>query len=152
MLTKFVRPKGLLRNAFYMGHSDLTNYTIEADLMGNNKKRRKADIGLIAGGYTLDLQGSKQRLQIRSWASEDRMAQAVDFPWEMNVWYRAKLRVENDGSKGRVLGKVWKKGEPEPAEWTITVDDPLPIAGGSPGLQGYSPADIWFDNIKVTEN
>ena len=152
VLTKFVRPKGLLRNAFYMGHSDLTNYTIEADLMGNNKKRRKADIGLIAGGYTLDLQGSKQRLQIRSWASEDRMAQAVDFPWEMNVWYRAKLRVENDGSKGRVLGKVWKKGEPEPAEWTITVDDPLPIAGGSPGLQGYSPADIWFDNIKVTEN
>ena len=34
----------------------------------------------------------------------------------------------------------------------IPVEDPHPIAGGSPGLIGYSPVDIYYDNIKVTVN
>ena len=48
-------------------------------------------------------------------------------------------------------GSVWIL-DPEPSDWTITVEDPLPIAGGSPGLIGYSPADIYYDNVKVTVN
>ena len=28
------------------------------------------DLGLINGGYTLDLMGNHQRLQLRTWASE----------------------------------------------------------------------------------
>jgi hypothetical protein len=36
--------------------------------------------------------------------------------------------------------------------WTITVEDPYPIQSGSPGIVGYSPADILYDNIKVTVN
>ena len=43
-------------------------------------------------------------------------------------------------------------GEDEPSDWTIVVEDPHPIAGGSPGLIGYSPVDIHYDNIRVTAN
>jgi len=152
VLAKLHRERGLLRNALYMGPSIWNNYTIEADLMGGQVKRRRSDLGLLAGGYTLDLLGNHQRIQVRSWTSEERMAQQVDFPWEMGVWYRAKMRVETGADRAVIKGKVWKKSDAEPAEWTIVVEDPLPIAGGSPGLIGYSPVDIYYDNIKVTVN
>ena len=40
----------------------------------------------------------------------------------------------------------------QPAEWTVTAEDPHPIRSGSPGLYGYSPVDIHYDNVKVTVN
>ena len=135
-----------------MGPSDITNVTIEGDLKATKKGRRVPDMGLIAGGYTIDLQGNHQRIQIRSWASEFRMAQQVDFPWELETWYRMKMRVEHHGDKAVVKGKVWPRDAAEPADWSITVEDPLPIAGGSPGLVGYAPATVYYDNLKVTVN
>jgi outer membrane protein assembly factor BamB len=152
MILQEPRARGLQRSFTYMGPSDLTNITIQGDLMGTKKGRRIPDMGLIAGGYTIDLQGNHQRIQIRSWASEFRMAQQVDFPWELETWYRMKMRVENHGDKAVIKGKVWPRDKEEPADWSITVEDPLPIAGGSPGLVGYAPATVYYDNLKVTVN
>ncbi len=152
MLVKLKRDSGLLRNAFYLGHDDLSNYTIEADLKGALIKRRRADLGLINSGYTLDLLGNGQKLQVRSWPSENRMMQEIDFAWDPDVWYRMVFRVETTKDKATIKGKVWKKGEPEPADWTMVVEDPYPIMQGSPGVSGYSPVDIYYDNIKVTGN
>ncbi len=152
VLTKLYRPKGLLRNALYMGPSDLTDYTIQADVTGAKKGRRRTDAGLINGGYTLDLMGNQQRVEVRSWPSERRMAQKADFEWEVDVWYRMKLRVDTDDDKALIRGKVWPAGKPEPSTWTITVEDPHPIPSGSPGLLGYSPADVYYDNIEVMVN
>jgi hypothetical protein len=70
----------------------------------------------------------------------------------MGKWYHVKLRVDVDGERALVRGKVWPRGVKEPAAWTITVEDPYPIESGSPGLVAYSPADALFDNIKVTVN
>ena len=47
-------------------------------------------------------------------------------------------------------GKVWRRDEAEPAQWTITAEDPLPNGEGSPGIYGYSAGDIYYDNIRVT--
>ena len=63
-----------------------------------------------------------------------------------------KLTVRPGPDKAVILGKVWARGQDEPGEWTIRVEDPLSIPSGSPGLVGYSPADIYYDNIKVTVN
>ncbi|MCP3978837.1 MAG: PQQ-binding-like beta-propeller repeat protein [bacterium] len=152
VLTKLYRKRGLLRNAFYMGPSDMTNFTITAEVMGGKRGRRKSDAGLIAGGYTFDLMGNKQKVQIRTWPSENRITHDVEYAWETGKWYHLKLKVDTTGSTGKVYGKVWPKGGSEPDAWTIEVEDPLPIAGGSPGLLGYSPADTYYDNIKVTVN
>jgi len=152
VLVKLYREKGLLRNALYMGPSTLNNYTIEADVMGAQKGRRRTDVGLIANGYTFDLMGNAQRVQVRTWPSEERIAREIDFPWEMGAWYHMKLRVDAREDKALIRGKVWKKTDPEPEGWTITVEDPFPIAAGSPGLVGYSPADVMYDNIKVMVN
>ena len=153
VLAQLIRPRGLPRSFTYMGPSDWTNYTMQADVRGSVKGRRKSDVGLIAGGYTLNLMGSHQRLQIRSWEAERRMAQHTDFAWEMETWYTMKIRVENDGKTAKVMGKIWKRDGTEPADWTFSVEDALPIKGGSPGLIGFVPGiENYYDNIKVYPN
>ena len=80
------------------------------------------------------------------------MVQRADFVWQPDTWYRMKLRVDVNDGRGLIRGKVWPKGEPEPTDWSITAEDPLPITEGSPGLYGYSPTPVYFDNVKVTSN
>jgi hypothetical protein len=152
VLSQPVRDRGLQRSITYMGPSDLTDYTVQVDGKGAQKGRRRTDIGIIAAGYTLDLMGNNQRLEIRTWPSERRIATAVEFPWEMDTWYRLKLRVDVEGDKAMIRGKAWKVEDREPAAWTITVEDPFSIPGGSPGLVGYAPAEIEYDNFKVMVN
>ena len=77
------------------------------------------------------------------------MAKHVEFKWEPYVWYTMKLKVDIDDEKAIVKGKVWRTGETESEPWTITAEDPLPIREGSPGIYGYSPAEIYYDNLKV---
>ena len=143
---------GIHRHAIYVGPSYLSNYTIQVDGMSTQKGRRRPDIGVINSGYTLDLQGNHQRIEVRSWAAELRMAERFDFSWDPDVWYTLKLRVDVDDSRALIRGKVWPRDEPEPTDWTVTVEDPEPVRQGSPGLIGYSPIDIYFDNVSVTEN
>ena len=63
-----------------------------------------------------------------------------------------KFEVRMERGQGVVRGKVWKRGENEPQAWTLSVQDPFPVESGSPGLTGYSPAEVYYDNIQVTVN
>jgi outer membrane protein assembly factor BamB len=143
---------GLDRSDVFLGPATLSGYTIQADLRGAVKERKRPDIGLINSGYHLDLMGNHQKVQLRGWASELRLEKSVPFPWEPDVWYTMKFRVDQQGDKALLRGKVWRRGEPEPREWTITAEDPQPVRQGSPGIYGYSAADIYYDNLKVTVN
>ena len=149
ILVKPPAQRGLDRSNVYIGPATMQNYQIQVDLLGTRNKRRLPDMGLIANRYTLDMQGRHQRLQIRSWASDLRMAKTIDFAWETDVWYTMKMMVEIMDHKAIIRGKVWRTGESEPEAWTITAEDPLPNREGSPGIYGYSPADIYYDNLKV---
>ena len=126
--------------------------TIQIDLRGGQKGRRRTDGGLVNSGYILDILGIKQEIQIRSWQAVLRMAVTEPFEWEMDTWYTMKLKVEQQGDKAMIYGKVWKRDEDEPAEWTITAEDPLPIRNGAPAVQAYSPASMYFDNLQITSN
>ncbi len=156
VLAKGPSPVKIHRHITFLGHPDESGYTIEADLMGTRKRRTMPDVGLINSGYTMELLGNHQRVQVRSWQSGLRMMQQIDFAWSEDTWYRMKLSVDTEGSgadaKAVVRGKVWPKTEAEPEDWTITVEDPLPIPRGAPGLSGYSPTPIYFDNIRVVSN
>ena len=149
VLVKTPVQRGLNRSNVYLGPSTMKDYQIQIDLMGTRNKRRLPDMGLIANRYTLDMQGRHQRLQIRSWASDLRMAKTIDFSWEVDVWYTMKMAVEVTEDKAVIRGKVWRTGETEPADWTITAEDPLPNREGSPGIYGYSATEIYYDNLKV---
>ncbi|MFP6618677.1 MAG: PQQ-binding-like beta-propeller repeat protein [Pirellulaceae bacterium] len=145
-------PKGT-RSRCWFGHSELSNYTIEADVQGAVSNDKLPDIGLIGQGYTMDLQGENQRLQIRSWVPQLRMAKTIDFSWEPNKWYHMKFRTAVEDGKAVLRGKVWVRGEKEPSAWTIEATDAVPNRSGSPGLFGNAKdAEIYLDNIQVSEN
>ena len=149
---KFFAPRAVI----YIGPSLLKDYTIEADLYATAKGRRKPELGLINSGYTCLIAGIQQRMEIRSWGSELRMMQRQDFAWDVDTWYTMKLRVDQekgaDGPRAAARCKVWKRGEDEPADWTFTVHDPLPITQGAPGLYGFTPVNGYFDNVEITES
>lgn len=144
--------RGLQRSNVYLGPPTLRDYTVQADLLGAQSGSLRPDMGLIATGYVLDLMGASQGLQLRAWDTELRLMEQVDFKWDPDVWYTMKLRAEVAGNEGLIRGKVWRRGDPEPAAWTVTARDPRPIRNGSPGLYGYSPVDILYDNLTVTPN
>ena len=152
VLVKAPRGRGLNRTFLYMGPSWLSNYTIEADVFGEGTKRRRPDIGLINSGYILDLAGAKNQVEIRSWTAELRMAKQAPFQFEPLTWYRLKMKVSSNEEKATIYGKVWKKSDPEPEAWTITAEDPHPIRSGTPGLLGYSPVNLFYDNVTVYPN
>jgi outer membrane protein assembly factor BamB len=139
------------RTTSYFGDSESKNYVIEADVMGAQARRSMPDIGLVSHRYTLALMGNRQELQIRTWNSElDRFSKTIPFKWDPDVWYHIKLQVEPEGASATVRGKVWKKGENEPAAWTIEARDALGHQYGSPGIYGFSVADAYYDNLSVT--
>ena len=151
-LQKSPSPSGLHRHAVYFGPANMSGYTVQADVMASAWRRRRPDLGIINSGYTLDLRGNAQRLQAQSWAAELRVDERVDFAWEPAVWYTLKLRVDIDDKRALVRGKAWPRTEAEPTDWTITMEDPYPVRMGAPGFVGYSPIDIYIDNVRVMEN
>ena len=152
VLAKVPVQTGLNRATVFIGPATMQAYTIESDVRATKKGRRMGDVGLINNGYTLDMQGVHQKLQIRSWASELSFSKEAPFAVESDVWYRMKLVVEPGKTNTVVRAKVWKRGEAEPSAWTIEFDDPVVLEAGAPGLYGDSPADIAWDNLKVISN
>ncbi len=53
------------RATVFIGPPTMSGYTIEADLLATRQGRRMPDLGLINQGYTLDLMGNHQKLQLR---------------------------------------------------------------------------------------
>ena len=150
VLEKGPRERGLERHATYIGAPDASGYTIQADVKSTKVGRRMGDVGLINSGYTVDLRGSLQTVELRSWEAARRISESVPFAWEPDTWYTVKFDVDGSGAEGVIRAKVWPTGTPEPEEWTITVRDPVPVREGSPGIQGYSPTSLFYDNLKVT--
>ncbi len=154
VLVKTTEGSSLLARArAYMGQSDLSNYTVEADVMATEKRRQMGEAGVIAQRYVLSLFGNSQRLDLTPWQPETARVASVPFAWKADTWYRMKLQVENlpDG-RVRARGKVWLVGEPEPSPWTVERIDPIGNHQGSPGIYGNALAEIFFDNLKVTGN
>jgi outer membrane protein assembly factor BamB len=153
-------PNPLLAKAFaYMGRPSDTDYTVEADLMGGRHGENLPDMGVVANRYSFVLSGNKQWLRILSWEALPRVEKTIPFEWKADTWYRMKLRVDIDGDKAIVRGKIWKRDDQEPKDWTIETSDPHPNREGSPGLYGYAVGvhdnelcPIWYDNISVTRN
>lgn len=141
---------GLKRHNLFMGPSDMTGYTIQADVKGIKVKRRSPDMGLIANRYYFDFMTKKKKLQIRAWPAElERLKVEVPFAYNPELWYTMKMRVDIENGQATVKGKIWPRDETEPADWTITAVDALPHTQGAPGLYGDSMADIFFDNVKI---
>ena len=154
VLAKLTEGSSLLsRSRAYIGPSDWSNYTVEADVSATQKRRQQGDAGIIAQRYVLTLYGNSQMLHLEPWQPETVRTKSLAFAWKPDTWYRLKLQVENlpDG-KTRARGKAWPANEPEPAAWMVERIDPIPNRQGAPGIFGNGLAELYFDNIKVYGN
>ena len=153
VLKKLTKNPRSWRTMIFLGDRKASGYEIKAEMKATEQRRRLPDMGLVAQRYILSLMGNRQRLQIRSWLSElGHFSKTIKYVVVPDVWYRMRLRVEVQtfGTEGKIKGKVWKRGEPEPSRWTIEAIDPIVHREGSPGIYGYSSAEIYYDNVSVT--
>ena len=143
----------------FFGSPELSNYTIEADVRALERRRQMGDIGVVAQRYELVLFGNHQELHLQPWQPETTRTVKIPFKWDKDAWYTIKLEVQSlDGSKVRARGKVWPKGQPEPAAWSIERIDPIGSHKGAPGLYADAPSrvgggsELYYDNIRVYKN
>lgn len=141
------------RMRIFLGPTDWSDYTVEADVRAPEKRRQMGDVGVTAQRYTLVLFGNNQQLELFSWEPETKRNVEVPFTWKPDTWYHLKLCVENiaDG-KVHIRGKAWPTAESEPDGWLIDHVDPIGNREGSPGLFGDATYGVFFDNLKVTAN
>ena len=154
----------------YIGHPDLSNYTITVDVKSDSRGRRRRDrkrpggqVGLICQRYLVVMKyvrpdtdtQSRSVPGIEISSNLERLRVTQPFHWEADKWYRLKatVQVNADGS-GIVKAKAWVRGEPEPAAWTIEVPVTKAHSQGSPGLFGFAVNQrrVYIDNIEVTAN
>lgn len=151
----------VMRIRTFMAPPIAGGYTIEADVLGTFRAPHwKPDVGVVNSRYEMVLLGSEPTLRITAWPAIPRIQKDVPFEWAADTWYRMKFQVQPEGDAARLRGKVWPRGQPEPAAWTIELSDPFPNREGSPALYGYSSGatasrkgtEAYFDNVKVTPN
>ncbi|MEM7602148.1 MAG: hypothetical protein AAF357_12120 [Verrucomicrobiota bacterium] len=142
------------RSLSFIGDPDLSDYTMQADVMTDGNRRIKSVVGLINQRYIISLVGNANLLEVSS--NHERVKESVPFRISANQWYTLKTRVDiaDDGS-GVIRAKAWVKGEPEPEAWTIEVPHTNAHHKGAPGLFGFAPQSqksVFVDNISITPN
>ena len=141
------------RTRVFMGQSTWADLTVEADVRSTERRRTLSDVGLFNQRYGLVLFGNSQKVELQPWQAAAARSISVPFAWKPDTWYHLKLRVENQPNGVTLArGKVWPKGEPEPAAWTVEKVDKLGHRMGSPGLYADPNSEVYFDNLKVTAN
>ena len=144
----------------YIGMPDLTNYTIQADIMGTQVGEDLPDAGIGANRYTLMFAGNDKVLRLVSWDALPRIETNVVFNFKPGVWYRLKLTVDVEGQAALVRGKVWPADQEEPKKWTLEVRDPVGNKEGAPtlyanatGIEGSrTGTETFFKNVSVMPN
>jgi hypothetical protein len=137
----------------FIGPTDWSNYTFEADVRANTRRRQMGDVGITVQRYSLILYGNSQQIKIEPWEPEIQRTATVPYEWKADKWYHLKMRVENmaDG-KVHVSGKAWPTGDPEPAKWTIEKIDPIGNREGAPGVFVDAEFGAYLDNFRLVKN
>jgi len=142
--------KGKPSSTVSIGPSTMKDYTIQADVLMREQNRRLPSIGVTANRYSFIVKANTLKLSLQSWPAHLRMAKEIKYVSDPDVWYTMKMRVDVKEDGAHVMGKIWKRDEAEPAEWTLETVDPHANLIGSPGLYNYALAESYFDNVIVT--
>jgi len=141
------------RGRTFIGPTNWSNYTFEADVRAPQRRRQMADVGITAQRYSLVLYGTAQQLKLEPWEPETVRTVTVPFAWKPDTWYRLKIRVENlPNGEVRARGKAWATTDSEPADWMIDKTDPIGNREGAPGLFINAPFGAYLDNFSLSKN
>jgi outer membrane protein assembly factor BamB len=154
VLAKTLAPVFFQRATSFLGNSEMSNYTVQADVMTDGNRRMKSEVGVINQRYLIALKGNANEIEVSS--NQERLKVNAPFPVVAKKWYTLKTMVEvkPDGS-GIIKAKAWAKDEPEPEKWTLEAPHRIAHTKGAPGLYGFAlqgKQRVYVDNIKVTPN
>ena len=157
VLRKTIDNKRLQRATVFIGEQSMSNYTIQADVLTDGRRRKMSDVGIINQRYYIVLKGNEQKIEINSNLDRIRVPERGSPPnyrWKANTWHTLKARIDvaDDGS-GVIRAKAWPRDEAEPEGWTVEYRHNNAHKSGSPGLFAFSPQmPVYIDNVKVTPN
>jgi outer membrane protein assembly factor BamB len=103
----------------FFGSPELSNYTIEADVRGLERRRQLGDIGVVAQRYELVMFGNHQELHLQPWQPETARTVKVPLKWEGPLVHdqaRSAVARREQGARAR-------KGLAEGSAGTGAVDD-----------------------------
>ncbi len=150
---KFVELPGdpLETYGFLFGPTEKENLAVTARIHSTGKGRRFPFFGVGlsgVGGYRLMVAPAKQTIEIYK---GDNVVATVPNKWASDTWTQFRLEVRKAGSAWKVEGKVWKQGDPEPKEPTVSFDEKEEPIGGRPTVWGspFAGTPIKFDDLKV---
>jgi hypothetical protein len=83
----------------------------------------------------------------------DDVVASAPFSWKSGTWTEFRLRVRQAGADTwEIEGKAWPQTDPEPADWTVTLEEKTAPHDGRPSIWGspYSGTPIRYDDLIVT--
>jgi len=137
---------------FLFGPTESAGFSVTARIRGTGKGRRFPTFSVGLNGYSgFKLQASPAKGLIELFHG-DALVSSAPLKWTSDTWTHLRLQVREAGAgKWKVEGRLWKEGDPEPAEWVVSHElSEEPRAGrasasGSP----YSGTPILFDDLVV---
>ena len=143
----------------FIGPTDLSDYTIQADVRAIERRRQMGDIGIVAQRYELVLFGNHQRLELQPWQPEAERTVKVDVQVEAGHLVHDEARSADARRRpGARARQGVAEGRAEPAAWTIERVDPIGKSEGQPrplrrrALAVGGGSELYYDNIKVYKN
>jgi hypothetical protein len=152
---KFLELPGAPLDTFGLLFGPTTNagVRVSARIYGTGKGRRYPAFGVgLDGpsGYKLKVSPAKNALEIYK---GDESVTNVPFAWKSGTWTMFKLQIRAVSDQlWKVEGKAWPQTEPEPADWTIGLEEKTAPHPGRASLWGapYSGTPIRFDDLLLT--
>lgn len=152
---KFLELPGAPLDTFGVLFGPTTNagVRVSARIYATGKGRRYPSFGVGLNGpsgYKLKVSPAKNALEI--YKGDESLAN-VPFAWKSGAWTMFKLQVRAVSDQlWKVEGKAWPQTEPEPADWTIWLEEKTPPHPGRASLWGapYSGTPIRFDDLLLT--
>lgn len=142
--------------AVMFGPAGNENMEVSVRIQAASSGRRYPMFGLGMnglGGYRLNVVPAKRAIELfRGPEDGGEVVARERFAWKSGAWVNLKLRVVK-AAEGtwRVDGKVWREGNVEPTDWSVSYiekEKPLPgrpVVAASP----YSGTPILFDDLVV---
>ena len=133
------------------GPTEATGLSASARFFGTKQGRKYPTFAVSVngvGGYRLQVSPGKKALEI--YKGEEPRA-SVPLEWQSGEWTSLRLQLRKAKSGWLIEGKAWLSGGPEPANWTIVLEEAQEPPSGRAGIWGspYSGTPILFDDLVV---
>lgn len=142
-------PENLSAQFGFAAQSDVA---VSARIWGKKRGRLSPQFSVSLGGvngYSLRVVPAESAVKL---FKGDESKATAPFTWTSEQWthLRLQIRAAKPGA-WKIGGKAWLDGQPEPADWTVTVDETVAPPTGKAAISGtpYSGQPIRFDDLDL---